>query len=134
MGFAGFQRCCYSRQRFDSDTERRFAVILDRDAVRWLKPNANDLRIYYSHDEKYHPDFVVETEKAKYLCETKAANDIDDAVVKLKANAAKVWCQHASLHDEKPWKYVLIPHSAVQHAATLEGLVAQYSQVSDGGS
>jgi type III restriction enzyme len=134
MVFGGFQRCCYSRQRFDSDTERRFAVILDRDAVRWLKPNANDLRIYYSHDEKYHPDFVVETAKAKYLCETKAANDIDDVVVKLKAKAAMVWCQHASLNDEKPWKYVLIPHSAVQHAATLEGLVVQYSQIAEGGS
>lgn len=127
MVFGGFARCCYSRQRFDSDTERRFAVILDRDALRWLKPNANDLHIYYSHDEKYHPDFVVETATGKYICETKAAGDMDDEVVKLKAKAATAWCEHASLQDDKPWRYVLIPHSAVQHSASLEGLAAQFS-------
>ena len=76
MVFGGFARCCYSSQRFDSDTERRFAVILDRDATRWLKPSARDLHIYYSHEEKYHPDFVVETAIAKYICETKAANEM----------------------------------------------------------
>lgn len=128
MVFGGFARCCYSRQRFDSDTERRFAVILDRDALRWLKPNANDLHIYYSHDEKYHPDFVVETAAGKYICETKAAGDMDDDIVKLKAKAATAWCEHASLQDDKPWRYVLIPHSAVQHSASLEGLAAQYSR------
>jgi len=125
--FGGFSRCCYTRQRFDSDTERRFAMILDRDADRWLKPTAQDLHIYYSHEDKYHPDFVVETSNAKYICETKAANEMTDEVVLLKAKAAKAWCQHASAADPKPWRYVLIPHSAVQYSATLAGLVAAYA-------
>jgi type III restriction enzyme len=127
MVFGGFTRCCYSLQRFDSDTERRFAVILDRDSQRWLKPSARDLHIYYSHEEKYHPDFVVETESGKYICETKAANEMQDPTVLLKAKAALAWCEHASLSDDKPWTYVLIPHPAVQHAATLEGLAASYA-------
>ncbi len=120
--FGGFSRCCYSRQRFDSDTERRFALILDRDALRWLKPTPHDLHIYYSHEDKYYPDFVVETPDAKYICETKATNEMDDPVVQLKAKAARAWCEHASKEDEKPWRYVLIPHHAVQHSATLQGL------------
>lgn len=45
MVFGGFRRCGYSRQRFDSDTERRFALILDRDSTRWLKPSPRDLQI-----------------------------------------------------------------------------------------
>lgn len=126
MVFGGFTRCCYSRQRFDSDTERRFAVILDRDSQRWLKPSARDLHIYYSHEAKYHPDFVVETVNGKYICETKAANEMQDPVVLLKTKAAKAWCEHASVSDDKPWTYVLIPHSAVQHAASFYGLVATY--------
>ena len=32
MLFNGFQKCLYPLQKFDSDTERRFAVILERDA------------------------------------------------------------------------------------------------------
>ena len=127
MVFGGFKRCCYSRQRFDSDTERRFALILDRDSLRWLKPSPRDLHIYYSHEEKYHPDFVVETAKAKYICETKAANEMADETVQRKAKAALAWCEHASATDDKPWSYVLIPHAAVTHAATLEGLVATHA-------
>ena len=121
--FGGFTRCCYSRQRFDSDTERRFALILDRDALRWLKPTPHDLHIYYSHEDKYHPDFVVETQTAKYICETKAARDMEDPTVLLKAKAAQAWCRQASQADEKPWSYVLIPHDAIQHSSTLAGII-----------
>ena len=69
----------------------------------------------------------METAAAKYICETKAANEMEDTTVLLKAKAAQAWCQHASLSDDKPWKYVLISHSAVQHSATFEGLIASYT-------
>ena len=38
MLFGGFSRCLYPLQKFDSDTERRFAVILERDCEKWFKP------------------------------------------------------------------------------------------------
>jgi hypothetical protein len=38
MVFGHFSRCLYPQQKFDSDTERRFAVILERDADTWFKP------------------------------------------------------------------------------------------------
>ena len=36
--FAGFVRCLYPVQKFDSEAERVLAVILDRDSDKWFKP------------------------------------------------------------------------------------------------
>jgi type III restriction enzyme len=35
MLFGGFQRCLYSIQKFQSDSERKLAIILDREALKW---------------------------------------------------------------------------------------------------
>jgi type III restriction enzyme len=63
MVFGGFTKCLYPAQKFDSDSERRFAIILEDDAsvVKWLKPPKDIVRIYYHQEEIYQPDFVVET-------------------------------------------------------------------------
>jgi len=47
MVFGGFKKCLYPAQKFDSDTERRFATILedDADVVKWLKPPKDVLKI-----------------------------------------------------------------------------------------
>jgi type III restriction enzyme len=44
--FAGFKRCCYPLQKFDSDPERRFAVIIDDDETveKWMKPGKAQFR------------------------------------------------------------------------------------------
>lgn len=47
MLFSGFERCLYPLQKFDSDTERRFAVILERDASKWFKLAKGQFQIYY---------------------------------------------------------------------------------------
>ena len=36
--FGGFQRCLYTLQKFQSEAERRLAVILERNANKWFKP------------------------------------------------------------------------------------------------
>ena len=46
MLFGGFSKCLYPVQKFDSDTERRFAVILERDAQKWFKPALDQFKIY----------------------------------------------------------------------------------------
>ena len=38
MVFGHFSRCLHTLQKFDSDTERRFSVILERDALTWFTP------------------------------------------------------------------------------------------------
>lgn len=136
MLFGGFKRCLYSVQKFDSDPERRFAVILedDEDVVKWFKPTKGDFQIHYSHDESYEPDFVVEAKEGKYLCEPKRSSEMTDDVVLSKAKAAATWCKHATAHAAsyggKPWKYLLIPHDQIDHNKTLQGMIASFSHTS----
>lgn len=131
MIFGGFSKCLYPVQKFDSDPERRFSVLLenDEDVLKWFKPAKGDFQIHYSHEESYEPDFVVETRTAKFLCEPKRANEMTDEVVLAKAEAAATWCKHATVHASenggKPWHYLLIPHDQIQEQMTLAGLAAR---------
>lgn len=120
MLFGGFSRCLYPVQKFDSDTERRFAVILERDADKWFKPAKGQFQIFYklgTEHPEYVPDFVAETPQHLLLCETKARNEMGAEDVKAKAEAGSLWCRHASEHaakiGAKPWRYLLIPHEQV---------------------
>ena len=77
--FGSFSKCLYPLQKFDSDTERRFAVILERDAQKWFKPAQGQFQIYWKSgfdSKEYIPDFVVETEDSIWLVETKAGKDL----------------------------------------------------------
>jgi type III restriction enzyme len=129
--FTGFQRCLYDRQKFDSDTERKFAVVLETDqsVQRWFRPARGQFGIYYKFGDdqpEYQPDFVVETSDCLYMCETKAGNDMGDSEVLAKKEAALKWCGHATQHalanGGKPWKYVLIPHDVIAENMTLTGI------------
>lgn len=75
--------------------------------------------------------FVAETEEVIYIIEAKAKNEINDAQVLAKKEVAVQWCQYASdymlNHGGKPWKYVLIPHDAIQENKTLKGLSDRYT-------
>jgi type III restriction enzyme len=120
MLFGGFERCLYPLQKFDSDTERRFAIILERDALKWLKPAKGQFQIYYKlgiEQPEYIPDFVAETDTAILMVETKARVDINVQEVQVKAAAAVRWCEHASdyavMIGTKPWKYLLAPHDEI---------------------
>jgi type III restriction enzyme len=133
MLFGGFKKCLYPAQRFQSDTERRFGVVIENDAEvdKWFKPGKGAFQIFLKGDDQYEPDFVVETKKAKLICETKAAKDIKSVEVQNKAKAAVKWCEYASENEKKiggkPWEYLLIPHDAVDEAQTIGGLVARFT-------
>ncbi len=126
MLFGGFARCLYPLQKFDSDTERRFAIILERDAMKWLKPAKRQFQIYYklgTEQPEYIPDFVAETDSTIFMVETKAHVDIHTQEVQAKAAAAARWCKHASNHaatvGSKPWKYLLVPHDEIVESKQL---------------
>lgn len=131
--FGGFKRCLFSEQRFDSDAERRFAMILEDDpdsTLKWFKPALGDVRIWLRGGQQYNPDFVVETSELKLLVEPKADNEVGTQDVQAKAKAAVEWCSHAtkweSEHGGKPWVYLLLPESAIASSATLNGLRTKY--------
>jgi type III restriction enzyme len=128
MLFEGFAKSLYPVQKFHSDTERRFAVVLenDRDVLKWFKPSKGDFQLYYTAEDAYEPDFVAETKTARYLCEPKAEGEMTDEVVRAKAEATRLWCEQATKLGGKPWQYLLIPHTAVDESKTLAGLSAAF--------
>ncbi|MEO8218466.1 MAG: DEAD/DEAH box helicase family protein, partial [Acidobacteriota bacterium] len=81
MLFTGFRKSLYESAKFDSDTERRFSVVLeDTNSVeKWFRPGADVLRIYYRYgkgDQEYIPDFIAETSEEKLIVEIKAVVDM----------------------------------------------------------
>jgi type III restriction enzyme len=132
--FGYFKKCCYPLQKFDSDPERRLAVLLDAEpsVEKWMKPGRAQFQIEYRSGEGYEPDFVVETKTRSLIFEVKASNELDDPIVQAKAAAASKWCKtangHAQAAKEKPWQYALVPDDQVTGAATLDGLLAKFTR------
>ncbi len=131
--FGGFERCLYSVQKFGSDAERKLAVILERDSIKWFKPAKGQFQIFYrdgaDHPE-YQPDFVAETAEAIFMLEPKASNQMNDSIVLAKKEAAVQWCANASTHARsyggKTWRYLLIPHDEIAENITLKALAGRF--------
>jgi type III restriction enzyme len=131
--FGGFQRCLYRVQKFESDSERKLAVILERDAIKWLKPAKGQFQIFYrqgADQPEYQPDFVAETGDTIYMLEPKMRKEMEDPVVLAKKESATRWCaiasDHAATYSGKPWRYLLIPHDEIAENITLAGLAARF--------
>ena len=136
--FTGAKRGCFALSKFDSDPERRLAVLLDREVSvqKWMKPGPGQFRIEDENGEPYHPDFAVETETEKLILELKRRSEMQDADVLRKARSATLWCHVATEHHArpaggKPWRYALIPDDAIQLSATLAGLLSAYTVLPD---
>jgi type III restriction enzyme len=136
--FGGFKKCCYQMTKFDSDTERKMAVLLEQDgAVQlWMKPGPNQFKVYDADGLPYQPDFVVETATDKLIIETKRSTEMHDELVKRKADAASLWAFiatefHGKKVSDKPWSYLLVPEDAVRENATVKGLQAGFTRIAD---
>jgi len=120
--FKGFNKACHTLYKFDSNTERVFAIVLENDSavLKWLRPSPKQFNIYYGPGgaSKYEPDFIVETADTIYMVETKASNEISSDAVKEKAIAAIEYCRAVSEWNAnnggKPWVYALIAHDEVR--------------------
>ena len=120
--FSGFTKACHTLYKFDSGTERDFAIVLENDnaVLKWLRPSAKQFDIYYGAGgtSHYEPDFIVETDDKIYMIETKASKDLSEDSVLQKAKAARKYCQAATEWNAenggKPWEYVLISHDDVK--------------------
>lgn len=126
----GLLKSYYPETRFDSSTEWDFAYILENDpkVLKWLRPVPQQFNIYWANGSKrYEPDFIVETEGAIYMCETKAEKDVDDKDVQDKAQAARHYCsiagEYAVKHGGKPWHYVIIPHTTVDRLSDFKNVI-----------
>lgn len=131
--FGGFSKCLYDVQKFHSDTERKLAVILERESLKWFRPFKGQFQIFYrlgSDHLEYQPDFVAETTSCIYMLEPKAKNEMEAPDVIAKKEVAVKWCVNASNHAKtykgKEWKYVLIPHDVIAENMTLDILERQF--------
>jgi len=120
--FSGFRKAGHTLYKFDSDTERTFAIVLENDkaVLRWLRPAPRQFNIYWGQggQSKYEPDFIVETADCIYMCEPKASRNLEDADVLEKKQAAEEYCRAASEFSAenggKPWRYLLISHDDIR--------------------
>ena len=134
MLFTGFKKCLYPFQKFESDPERRFAVVLENDTavLKWVKPAKGNFQIQLRGGVLYEPDFVVETTDCRYLVEVKRGDLVTDKVVLEKAEAAIAWCRSATdftkTTDGKPWHYVLIPDGEIQENLSMSWLANQFQR------
>jgi len=128
MVFSGFTKCLREREQFQSDPERRFAVILedDKEVLRWAKLAKDQVYLRLPDDSSYLPDFVVETATGKWLVEVKAANEVDSSDVQVKAKAAIIWCEHASEYElansGKPWAYAIVSDQVITAQARFQAV------------
>lgn len=129
--FNGFTKACHTLYKFDSSTERDFAIVLENDhhVLRWMRPATKQFDIYYGPGgtNRYEPDFIVETADVIYMIETKARKDLETSSVKQKFKAATTYCEAVtkwnSTHNGKPWVYALIPHDDVRINSSFKYLV-----------
>lgn len=139
MMFGHFSKCLYPIQKFDSDTERRFSVLLERDAIKWFKPAKGQLNMYYKKGTEhpvYIPDFIVDTDDYVLMIETKSTQHQNEdgswnEEVTEKAKSGAKWCENASTYLKanggKEWKYLLIPHDKVDEGNTLDSYRDKYT-------
>ncbi len=132
--FGGFSKCLYPVQKFQSEAERRLAVILERESDKWFKPTKGQFQIFYKSGAdhlEYQPDFVAETTGHIYMLEPKAKNEMNAADVIAKRDVAVTWCQNATAHTKtyggKPWSYLLIPHDVIADNMTIAALAQQFA-------
>jgi len=131
--FSGFAKSYHKLYKFDSKTEKDFAIILEneKNVLKWLRPAVNQFRIYWKHNSRqYNPDFVVESSDTIYMIETKKEAEVNTSDTQEKAKAALQYCKYATefttQNNGKPWEYVLIPHNVVLLNMSFEHLIKMY--------
>jgi Transposase, Mutator family len=127
MSLAASKKCCYPYQRFQSNEEREFAVLIDSNneaaVLRWMKPGAGQFRIEYANGQSYEPDFVVETRSQKLIVEIKAANEIRDVLLEFYDFFAAHW-KHLRTTNPIESTFATVRHRTIRSKGCLSNKTA----------
>ncbi len=130
--FSGFKKSIHKLYKFDSEPERKFAIVCDNDnqVIKWLRPAPNQFKLFYKNNSRYEPDFVVETKESMYLVEIKGEDRIDDVDVIAKRNRAVRYCQVVNIwaegNNKKKWKHLFIPANEVRLNSSFDALAKRF--------
>lgn len=125
------KKCIYPKLPYPSNKgglEKRFIEWVDKDtrveAFCKIHEHRHDFmrRPYLKADgmpAQYSPDFIVRTEDAVYIAETKAQASLSDENVKRKERAALAWVEQINALDshlrmDATWSYVLLGENYVK--------------------
>ncbi len=132
--FRGYKKAGHFEYKYDSKAEQDLAYVFEHDALveKWLRPAPNQFQIYWKNNSKrYEPDFVVETKDGIYILEVKRRDQLEQAGVLAKKEAAVQYCKYASdftvKNGGKPWKYVLIPHDEISRTSSIDYLLQKFT-------
>lgn len=132
--FGGFSKCLSNIAKFHSESERKLAVILERESFKWMRPAKGQFQMFYRSGNdhlEYQPDFIAEMDDCIIMLEPKMATQMTDKDVLAKRDVAVQWCgwasEHARTYGGKPWRYALIRHDAIAENMTMDFLLRQYS-------
>lgn len=126
-----FTKACHTAYKFDSVPEHIFSIILERsDSVeKWLRPATGQFKIHWDSSHLYEPDFVVETKDNIFIVEIKASKHSSDDEVKLKAKAARAYCDNVNKlfagTGKKEWEYMLLLDAEMVRTNSFEHLKAE---------
>lgn len=132
--YGHFSRCLSDVTKFQSDPERKLAIVLERESEKWFRPALRQFQITYKMGHEHRlsqPDFVAETAETIDMLEPKRHTEMESDEVIAKRDAAALWCRRASHHNAthggKPWRYVLIPHDAIAENMSLHSLTTAFA-------
>ena len=118
--------------KFDSEPERKFAIVCEAspEVIKWLRPAPKQFNLMYGNNQRYEPDFVVETNDTMYLVEIKGEDKINaEENLQKKARAIR-YCELANIyceqHSLKYWKYLYIPSKQVQTNSSFTMLAQRF--------
>lgn len=130
--FDGIKKGVFSETKFDSFPELKLARVVERDndVVNWLRPAPDEFDLTYHHGHHYEPDFVIEMEYKIYLVEVKRDDQVEDELVKAKADRAISYCKIASdwgkANGYKEWSYMLIPSQQISESISFKYLAERF--------
>ena len=130
--FTGIKKGVFDCAKFHSNPELILARVLERDnyVKNWLRPAKMEFEITYNNNNKYEPDFVVETHDKIYLVEVKGEDKLNASDVVAKKNSAIKYCavvsRWAEVNDYKPWEYLFIPSKKIYENSSFKQLSTDF--------
>lgn len=131
--YSGFKKCTSEYIKFDSDPERKFALLLDefsKDVDRWMKPSKEDIEIEWENGKYYEPDFIFTFKNYKIITEIKDERNLKNEEVLKKTKASLKWMKYVNAMNTEndKWIYLLVPDTEITTSSTINSFIQKFKK------